>query len=83
MDERRGIVEDGLDKPKRYSGKASSGEIIISAPVSIRLKEEETLPPKELIPQHQEKPASLKADIDRILTGIAEILGADLVDTDE
>lgn len=75
---REEINVDGFDKAKKYTA-----EEIIARNYNIDLcvyphKEEEILPPKELIQQYQEKRASLNADIDRILAQITEILGIDL-----
>lgn len=75
---REEINVDGFDKAKKYTA-----EEIAARNYNIDLcgyphKEEEILPPKELIQQYQEKRASLNADIDRILAQIIEILGIDL-----
>ena len=43
-------------------------------------KEEEILPPKDLILEYQEKRASLNADIDHILEKITAVLGINLND---
>lgn len=63
-----------------YKAKCYSAQDIEAGSFNLDLcgyphKEEEILPPKELIQQYQEKRASLNADIDRILEKITDILG--------
>ena len=69
------ITIDGFDKAKKYTAKEIAERNYNIDLCGFPHEEEEILPPKELIQQHQEKRASLNADIDRILKQITDILG--------
>ena len=72
---REEITIDGFDKSKKYTVTELSDRNYNIDLCGFPHEEEEILPPKELIQQYQEKRASLKADIDRILGQITDILG--------
>jgi len=77
---RKTISIDGFDKAEKYKV-----DEIIAGNYNFDLcgyphKEEEILPPMELIQQYQEKRASLNANIDRILSQIIDILGTDITE---
>ena len=75
-DNRREITEDGSDKAKKYSRKQLSEEFGYNFDLcGYPHAEEEILDPTDLIQRYQEERASLNAEIDRVLSDIAAILG--------
>jgi len=74
---REEIVVDGFDKAKLYTVQELADRTYNIDLCGFPHKEEEILPPHELIQQYQEKRASLNADIDRILAEIESILGVE------
>ena len=75
-DNRREIAEDGSDKAKKYSREQLSGEFGYNFDLcGYPHAEEEILDPTDLIQRYQEERASLNAEIDRVLSDIAAILG--------
>ncbi|MDO5749250.1 MAG: class I SAM-dependent DNA methyltransferase [Planctomycetia bacterium] len=80
LKDRRPIVADGFDKARTYTAQE-----LVDRNYNLDLcgyphKEEEILPPKDLILEYQEKRASLNADIDHILEKITAVLGINLND---
>ena len=74
---REEISVDGFDKAKRYTVQELAARNFNLDLCGFPHEEEEILPPRELIQQYQEKRASLKADIDRILAEIEAISGVE------
>ena len=75
-DNRREITEDGSDKAKKYSREQLTEEFGYNFDLcSYPHAEEEILDPTDLIQRYQEERASLNAEIDRVLSDIAAILG--------
>ena len=75
-DNRREIAEDGSDKAKKYSREQLSEEFGYNFDLcGYPHAEEEILDPTDLIQRYQEERASLNAEIDRVLSDIAAILG--------
>ncbi len=72
---REEISLNGFDKAKCYTIKEIAERNYNIDLCGYPHEEEEILPPDELIRQYQEKRASFNADIDRVLTGIMDILG--------
>lgn len=72
---RQEITIDDFDKSRKYTVEEIAKNNYNIDLCGFPHKEEEILPPDELIKQYLEKRASLNADIDRILNEIQNILG--------
>ena len=74
-DERQEIEEDGFPKAKCYTVEEIAGRNYNLDLCGFPHREEEILPPHDLILEYKEKRAAYAADIDRILADIEEKLG--------
>ena len=75
-DDRQEISVDGFDKAKKYTVHQLSEELGYNLDqCGYPHKEEEILPPMDLIQRYQEERASLNAEIDRVLAEITAKLG--------
>ena len=74
--DRQEITLDGFDKAKCYTVAQIADELSYNLDqCGYPHKEEEILPPKDLMQRYQEERASLNAEIDRVLADLAAILG--------
>lgn len=74
-EQREEIEQDGFYQAKKYSVEEIKSKNYNLDLCGYPHKEEEILPPDELIHEYQEKRASLNADIDKILAQLTEQLG--------